>query len=181
MKKLLFPFLLLVIGFCVSCSNQQAGMSDKAKKNLETADAVAKMFETHDWSKTGDYIAADGVDHSGPRGEVKGLDSIKAEFVEFGNSMSDMKNEVVKELADDDYAFQWMKESWTATKDQMGMKAGQKMSAEAIEVSKFNADGKITDHWSFISSGDMMKMMQQMQPGGMGMDTSKMKMDTTKH
>ena len=172
MKKLFLPFLILVVVFCTSCSNQQSGMSDRAKKNLETATAVAKMFESHDWSRTGDYIAADAIDHSGPRGDVKGLDSIKAEFQEFGNSMSDMKNDVVKELADDDYVFQWMKESWTMTKDQMGMKAGTKQNADAIEVSKFNSDGKITDHWSFISMNDMMKMMQMPQ-GNMGVDTTK--------
>ena len=160
MKKLLVPFVILFVVFCTSCSNQQSGMSDRAKKNLETATAVAKMFESHDWSKTGDYIAADAVDHSGPRGEVKGLDNIKAEF-----------NEDV---------FQWMKESWTQTKDEMGMKAGSKMNMDAIEVSKFNSEGKITDHWSFISMNDMMKMMQMPQ-GNMSMDTSKMKMDTTKH
>ena len=171
MKKLLFPSLILFVGFCSSC-NQQSGTSDKAKKNLETAQAVAKMFESHDWSKIGNYIAADGVDHSGPRGEVKGLDSIKAEFADFGNSMSDMKNETVKELADDDYVFQWMKESWTMTRDEMGMKAGTKQNMDAIEVSKFNADGKITDHWSFISMSDMMKMMQMPQ-GNMGMDTTR--------
>jgi len=171
MKKLLFPSLLLFVCFCVSC-NQQSSMSDKAKKNLETAQAVAKMFESHDWSKIGNYIAADGVDHSGPRGEVKGLDSIKAEFNEFGSMMSDSKMETVKELADDDYVFQWMKESWTATKDGMGMKAGQKMSMDAIEVSKFNSDGKVTDHWSFISTNDMMKMMPMPQ-GNMGMDTTR--------
>ena len=144
----------------------------QAKKNLENARAIAKMFETHDYSKVGDYIAADGVDHSGPRGEVKGLDSIKAEFAEFGNSMSGMKNETVKEIADDDYSFQWMKESWTMTKDEMGMKAGTKMHMDAIEVSKFNADSKVTDHWSFISMTDMMKMMQMPQ-GNMGMDTTR--------
>ncbi|TMI84012.1 MAG: nuclear transport factor 2 family protein, partial [Bacteroidetes bacterium] len=145
MKKLLVPFVILFVVFCTSCSNQQSGMSDRAKKNLETATAVAKMFESHDWSKTGDYIAADAVDHSGPRGEVKGLDNIKAQFNEFGNSMSDMKNEVVKEVADDEYVFQWMKESWTQTKDEMGMKAGSKMNMDAIEVSKFNSEGKVTD------------------------------------
>jgi len=172
MKQLLFPLLLLVAGLYISCNSQQSATTDKAKKNLENARAVAKMFETHDYSKVGDYIAADGVDHSGPRGEVKGLDSIKAEFAEFGNSMSGMKNETVKEIADDDYSFQWMKESWTMTKDEMGMKAGTKMHMDAIEVSKFNADSKVTDHWSFISMTDMMKMMQMPQ-GNMGMDTTR--------
>jgi SnoaL-like protein len=180
MKKHSVPLVFVLSVLVISCNNH-SGVSDRARKNLETATAIAKMFESHDWDKVGDYIAPDAVDHSGPRGEVKGLDNIKAEFQEFGNTMSDMKNEVVKELADDDYAFQWMKESWTLTKDDMGMKAGSKMSMDAIEVSKFNADGKLTDHWSFISVNDMMKMMPQGNMGNMGTDTSKMKMDTLKH
>jgi len=189
MKKLLIPSVIFVLGcFLISCNSASTGgMSDKAKKNLETATAIAHMFETNDWSKVGDYIAADGVDHSGMNAEgmpaeVKGLDSIKAEFARMSTMMSDMKNESVKSVADDDYVFQWMTESWTMTKDEMGMKAGSKQTMNAIEVSKFNSDGKVTDHWSFISMGDMMKMMQSSMPqGNMGpvnmppVDSSKMK------
>lgn len=179
MKNLLFPLFLVLLFVCISCNNPQSGMSDKAKKNLETADAVAKMFESGDWSKVGDYIAADAVDHTGMNGgEVKGLDSIKASFVQMSSMMGDLKNEIVKELADDDYVFQWMKESATMKTDAMGMKAGTRNTFDGIEVSKFNSEGKITDHWGFLSTADMMKMMPQ---GNMDIDTSKMKMDTTKH
>jgi predicted ester cyclase len=136
-------------------------MSDKAKKNLASAQAIVKMFESGDFSKVGDYIANDAVDHTGMNGETKGLDNIKAEFNSMGQTMSDMKNDAVKEVADDDYVFQWVKESWTQKKDEMGMKAGSKNSFDVIEVSKFNADSKVTDHWSFINANDMMKMMPQ--------------------
>jgi len=40
----------------------------------------------------------------------------------------------------------------------MGMKPGS-YSYNAIEVSKFNAESKVTEHWSFIDVNDMMKMM----------------------
>src|ERR1700760_1105499 len=107
MKKFLILSFCGLAFLCFSC-NQQAGMSDTAKKNLETADAIVKMFETGDWSKSGDYIATDAVDHSGMDGhDVVGLDSIKASFTRMGTMMSDMKNEVVKEVADDEYTFQW--------------------------------------------------------------------------
>lgn len=160
MKKLVFAASSAI--FClVGCSNKDSGgMSEKAKKNLATAQAVSNSFSSGDHSKLGDYIATDAVDHSGMTGEVKGLDNIKAEFDEFGKTMSDMKNEVVKEIADDDYVFQWMKETSTMKVDAMGMKAGSTNTFNAIEVSKFNADGKITDHWSFTSMNDVMKMMQ---------------------
>jgi hypothetical protein len=189
MKKYLFPSLILLV-FCFGCNNanQSGGMSDKAKKNLENAQAINKMFESGDWSKVGDYLASDAVDHTGmdAKGtptEVKGLDSIKAEFTRMNAMSSDMKNETVKEMADDDYVFQWLKESWTAKTGGMGMTPGKRYTMNAIEVSKFNADGKATDHWSFVNMTDMMSMMPQ--PGntmgnnsnnmGTNPDTSKMK------
>jgi predicted SnoaL-like aldol condensation-catalyzing enzyme len=159
MKKILSIMTACTGIIFYSCSSNGGGMSDTAKKNLASAQAIVKMFETGDWSKTGDYIAADGVEHAGMEGkEIKGLDGIKANFAKMNSMMKDFKNEVIKELADDDYVFQWMKETSTMKMDGMGMKAGSTNTMNAIEVSKFK-DGKITDHWSFIDWNDMMKMM----------------------
>lgn len=188
MKKLVLIACTVCLCFLISCNNDKSGggMSDKAKKNLESANAIAKMFESGDFSKLGNYVAADGVDHSGMKGEIKGVDSMKAAYSEMMKNMGDMKNKTVKELADDDYTFQWMEESFTAKADDpmMGMKAGERKTVNAIEVSKFNSDGKATDHWTFINFGDMMGLMPQ-QPmmnntmPAMG-DTSKMKAGTKK-
>ena len=180
MKNLVLIASLVTACFFISCNGgKSGGMSDKAKKNLESATAIAKMFETGDFSKLGDYVAADGVDHSGMKGEVKGVDSMKAAYAQMMTMMGDMKNKTVKELADDDYVFQWMEETATAKVDDpmTGMKAGSTNTFNAIEVSKFNSDGKATDHWSFISWGDMMKMMPK-PPMDNGMMN---KMDTTKN
>jgi len=176
-KLLLFACIFGSTYFFPSCQSN-GGMSTTARKNLETAQAVAKMFESGDFSKAGDYIAADAVDHAGMNGDVKGLDSIKASFVQMTGMMTDMKNEIVKELADDEYTFQWMKQSSTMKMDAMGMKAGSRNSFDAIEVSKFK-DGKISEHWSFLSSADMSKMMSAMS--NMSMDNMHMKMDTAMH
>lgn len=166
MKKLLVIFSAGFILLLSSCSDKKeaGGMSDRAKKNLEACNAVNKMFEAGDWSKAGDYIAADGIDHAGMNGDIKGLDSIKANFDKMGAMMGNFKNEVVKEMADDDYVFQWMKETMTMKVDAMGMKAGSTHTMNAIEVSKFNKDGKASDHWSFIDWNDMMKMMPPPPP-----------------
>ena len=165
MKKLAFVLSAVITCFILSCSGNK-GMSNKAQKNLDNSKAIAKMFESGDFSKIGDYIAEDAVDHASPRGDVKGLDSLKAMFTGYLGMMSDAKNEVVKGLADDDYSMLWLKQSWTAKVDDpmMGMKAGERGTAESIEVSKHNADGKITEHWSFMSMNDMMKMMQKSMP-----------------
>jgi predicted SnoaL-like aldol condensation-catalyzing enzyme len=170
MKKSL---LMLFAGFCllVSCNskNSGGGMSDAAKKNLEADHAITTMFESGDFSKLGDYIDSNGVDHASMKGDVKGLESIRAEMQEMGKMTSNMKSEVVKELADDDYVMSWKKESGKMNADGMGMKAGDSYSWDIIEVSKFKG-GKATEHWSFMSVNDVMKMMPQ-QP--VPVDTSK--------
>ena len=166
MKKLAFAFSLVVLSCFVTCTNNSAhegDTSEKAKKNLDNTKAIIAMFKTGDFNKAGDHIAANGVDHSGPTGEVKGLDSLKAMFAYMMSTMSNADNEVVKGLADDDYSMVWIKQSWTQKVDDpmMGMKAGQHGDMQSIEVCKHDADGKITDHWSFMSMADMMKMMPQ--------------------
>jgi predicted SnoaL-like aldol condensation-catalyzing enzyme len=174
MKKL-FLFVCTVGCFAFfSCSNNNGGMSDKAKKNLDNARAIAKSFETKDISKLDDYIDKDVVDHAAPGGEAKGIENLKKMFQQMQSVMSDSKMETVKELADDDYVYQWMKESWTQTQEAMGMKPGS-YTFNAIEVSKFNADSKVTEHWSFIDVNDMMKMMP---PTPMNDSTSMNKMDS---
>jgi hypothetical protein len=188
MKKFLIPAMAAMFICLLSCNQpsstaSSAGESDRAKKNLETAKTVSEMFDKNDFSKIGDYIATDAVDHSGMNGEVKGLDSLKKEFEGFASMMKDSKTESVKTVADDDYVFQWNKESWTDAYDdpKMMMKAGEHHTMDAIHVTKHNADGKITDHWGFVSMNDMMKMMgdaMKMMPGGTNMN--KMPMDTTK-
>lgn len=157
-----------------SCSNTNGSTSDKAKKNLDNARAIAKSFETKDISKLDDYIDKDVLDHAAPGGEAKGIDNVKKMFQEMQGSMSGAKMETVKEIADDDYVFQWMKESWTQTKESMGMKPGS-YDFNMIEVSKFNADSKVTEHWSFIDVNDMMKMMPA---APMNDSTSMNKMDS---
>lgn len=175
MKKLFVFICALACLAMFSCTNNSATMSEKARKNLENARAVAKSFETKDISKLDDYIANDVVDHAAQGGESKGIDNLKKMFTQMEGTVTNSKMDIVKEIADDDYVFQWMKESWTQTKESMGMKPGD-YSFNMIEVSKFNADSKITEHWSFIDVNDAMKMMPQPMSG----DSSSMnKMDTT--
>lgn len=140
-------------------------MSDTAQKNMEANNAILKMFETGDWSKVGDYIATDAVDHSGPKGDIVGLDSLKAYFASMGQMMTNMKNEIVKTVGDEEYVMSWVKGSATAKVDmpEWGLKAGQSHGGNSVEVSKFK-DGKVVEHWSFVNANEMMQMMGGAQP-----------------
>jgi predicted ester cyclase len=161
MKKLIFlPLSILCIGF-LSCNNEGT-QSAAAKKNLEAMHGVQKAFDTRDFSKLGDYIAEDAVDHAGESGDIKGLAALKAEYEKMTSAMTDTKSEVIKELADDEYVMSWMRFSGTMKVDMMGYKAGDKYDMKAIELAKFK-DGKAIEHWTFLEPKDMMATMAKMQ------------------
>ena len=179
MKKFLFIILTGVVCYCMSCSNEKSAEANEnpaVQKNLDAANAVVKGIETGDVSKFGDYIAVDGVDHAGEHGDVVGLDSIKAELGKVHNMYSNLKMDVIKQLADSEYVFQWIQFSGTCTVASMGMPAGTKVDMSSVEVSKFK-DGKATEHWGFMNMADMAKMMPQSGMDHMMMDK---KMDSTK-
>lgn len=165
MKKILFSTTIALLCFCVSCDNDkdEHQLSDKAEKNLEASRAITKCFETKDFSKLGDYIAEDAVDHAGENGDIIGLENMKAEFTRMVEGIENPKSEVIKELADDDYVMSWMRFTGTLKTDMMGMKAGDKYDMSAIELSKFK-DGKAIEHWTFMQPADMMQMMGSMPP-----------------
>ncbi len=145
-------FFLLVIAVCstfISC-NSDGGMSAKAKKNMEVNTAIMKAYEAGDFSKMNEYLAADAVDHGGENGDVKGVDSIVSEMKRYRAMMPDMKSEIIKELADDDYVFSWGKFSGTMN--------GKMTNMTSVDVTKFK-DGKAVEHWVFMNPADMMAMM----------------------
>jgi len=172
----------LCIGL-VSCSDKGGGgMSDAAKKNLDAMHGVQKCFETKDFSKIGDYIAADAVDHTSMSGkDVKGLDSIKAEMTRMAGMSEGDKTEIIKELADDEYVMSFCRYTGTSKTDEGGMKAGAKFDMMAVEIVKFK-DGKAIEHRSMADMAEMMKMMASANAKPMDQpmtDTAK-KMDAMK-
>ncbi|HEY1870234.1 MAG TPA: hypothetical protein VGG71_04205, partial [Chitinophagaceae bacterium] len=68
-----------------------------------------------------------------------------------------------------DYVFSLTKFTGTNVVPSMGAPAGTHFDMNSVEVSKFNKDGKATDHWSYMSMNDAMKMM-----GGGNMNMNKM-------
>ncbi len=158
MKKILFAAFAGLLCFFISCSSKDAGskMSDTAKKNLEASHVVSDAFTTGDVSKIDDVIASDFVDHT-DRGDM-GRDSLKAMIKMMHSATADMKTEIIKELADDEYVMSWMR--FTGTSDgSLGMPKGP-YSMTAIETVRFK-DGKAVEHWGFMEPREMMKMMPQ--------------------
>lgn len=162
-----------------ACKDEGAATkeNDKAQKNLEAARTVAKAFETGDAALLDGVVAEDFIDHT-ERGEVKGRDSLKAMVNMLHANMKDMKMEAIREVADDDYVFQWMR--YTGTSDgSMGMPPGP-YDMKVVEVARME-NGMVKEHWAYMDMSEMMKMMGAPPPGAMppAMDSSKM-MDHSK-
>jgi hypothetical protein len=161
--------IIMLLSACNSNSGTATPPADNssatAKKNTETARAINKAVITGDVNSLGNWIAADGIDHAGDHGDVKGLDSIKASLANLGKAVTDMKTDYIHELADDEYVFQWVKQSGTMKLPGWGLKAGDHYGVDAIEISRFNKEGKSTEHWEFMQLATLMQMMGGQQPG----------------
>jgi predicted SnoaL-like aldol condensation-catalyzing enzyme len=171
MKKNLFPLVCLAL-FCMSCNNASKpvvttdtpaagnGSSPMAQKNLDAMHVVDKAFATGDVSGLDSVLATNFVDHT-ENGDMN-ADSLKAGIKSMHASGKPMKMEMIKELADDEYAFAVMHYTGTGGAG-TGMPDGP-YDMHAIELVKFS-NGKATEHWSYLKASEVMQMMHAMMPG----------------
>lgn len=165
MRNLILLLFIVVCGACVSCNNETDGMSATAKTNLAVNDSIMKAYEAGDFSKMGNYIASDAVDHGGETGDIKGLDNIVSEMKRYRSMMPDMKVISSRSVADDEYVFTWGKVSGTMN--------GKVTEMSSVDISKFK-DGKAVEHWVYMDPKEMAAMMQTMpQQNMMPADSTK--------
>jgi predicted SnoaL-like aldol condensation-catalyzing enzyme len=156
MKKLVF-LLGLFCFILAGCDFKSSGPSAAALRNLDATKNIRNAIANKDMAKLGEYIAADCIDHSGDHGDIKGLDSIKAQ-IQVWRAMADEKTETVKELADDDYVMSWGHHTGKYLTTGYGHKPGDVFDLQEIEVIRYK-DGKAVEHWSMMPPADVMKMM----------------------
>lgn len=185
MKKLLAIAFVAATFFMTACSNSgESGTASSSSsgnsagdKNIATVHAINDAISSGDVGKLDQYIAADGVDHSGENGkEIKGLDSIKASLKHMHDDYKDLKLTSIQDAAGGDYVFSLTNFKGTSTTASMGAPAGTNFDMTSVEVVKFNSDGKATDHWGYVSMNDAMKMMGGGNMNMMKKDTSMKKM-----
>ena len=163
-KELLFilaclPILSFTCGNCSQSSTASAPPSSPnsmAEKNLAASRTVNKAFETGDASLIDSAVAADFVDHT-DRGDMN-RDSLKAMVVGLKTHFPDMKTEVIKEVADNDYVFSLVR--YTGNSDgSMDMPKGP-YDMHVLHVVRCK-DGKGVEHWEYMQPKEMMAMMPQ--------------------
>jgi predicted ester cyclase len=160
MKKLFYSLLAAFAIIVASCSTKKENtMSATATKNLEAMKGVVKCFESKDFSKLGDYVAEDCIDHYWDR-ELKGLKEMKAEYEKWIGMSDNSPIRTVTEFANDEYVILWTSFEETMKTTDMNMKVGEKLKKTDIEIGRFK-DGKIVEHWTYIEPAAMLKMMPQ--------------------
>ena len=186
MKKLFLVTAGIIFCFLMSCkeSTSTGTESTQAEKNKSNSKEVNRAIETGDVSKLDSFMAKDIVDHSGPNGDIKGIDSIKSLFLQIHNHVDNIKIESIANATDGDYDFDLNRFTGTTNSAFMGMPPNTKIDMRSVDVVKIK-DGKAVEHWGFVDPKDMMKMMPNNMNMGDTMRTgmgNKMgeKMDTSK-
>lgn len=164
MKKMFFA--VLAASFFLASCNQTKVAGEKTdnpsvQKNLDADHAISKAFETGDVSKLDEVVAADVLDHS-DMGDKKGIDSLKAMIKWMHDNLKDMKMETKREWADDEYVATWERYYGSNPDGAGGMPKGP-YDMQGVEVTKYK-DGKAVEHWGFMNSQDVSKMMSSMMP-----------------
>jgi predicted SnoaL-like aldol condensation-catalyzing enzyme len=162
-----FAFVALLLSSCNG--DKKAGSSDSSslkEKNLSSSHIVNKAFETGDTGMIDSAVASDFVDHT-DKGDMN-RDSLKAMIKMVHATNKDMKMDMIKEIADDEYVFSLM--HFTGTSDGSMMPAGP-YDMKGMEVVKFK-DGKASEHWEYMEPAEMMKMMAKMPDAEMGKNTT---------
>ena len=82
MNKLTLIVATALLGSFTSCvSKKQDCISETTKKNIAAMHGIFNCFNTADFSKLGDYVAEDCIDHSsGGKEDIKGLAQMKANY-----------------------------------------------------------------------------------------------------
>ncbi|HEX6334574.1 MAG TPA: nuclear transport factor 2 family protein [Flavisolibacter sp.] len=174
MKRFLFACTVLVA--LISCNDASvAGASEDndhakiAESNAEKTKAVYRAIETGDVSGMDSLFSSDVVDHNGGMNgeDVKGLDSVKALLARIHNYFDGLKIEMLHHAtsADGQYHYSTSRMTGKAKENPWGMPVGMDMDDTSVDVIKMK-DGKCTDHWGFMSMGDMHEMMKGMSGGG---------------
>jgi predicted ester cyclase len=171
MRIMLLPawaFALFAFASCnTSADNKVAApsTSSQAQKNIDADKIISEAFESGDAGKLDGVVASDFVDHT-DMGDKKGIDSLKSGLNMIHSQFKDMKMELKRQWADDEYVVDWTRYTGTNPTAMMGMPAGP-FDIKGMEVTRF-MNGKAVEHWFFDDSqmvADWMKGMQGMGTG----------------
>lgn len=179
-KKNILSVFATFLFFCISCKNSSTASynvkeNSLAQKNLDAWHVVRMAFANGTPNAIDTVIADDYIDHKSS-GDVVGRDSVKANITRTHSNFKDLKMELIKELADNDFGFFWMHFAGSSIGTPTVPAGSSDM--HTIEVVKFQ-NGKAAEHWQYRDINEMMKMMEAGRNNNnkMAQDTTRIKMN----
>lgn len=160
MKNILITVIVLAVIACSNKSADNVSNNSLAQQNIEAVHNIRKAFETGDTSLINKSVDADFVDHKDV-GDIKGIDSLKALVLASHEHIKNLKADVTKELADNEYVMTWVQFSGTGD-GQVGTTQGD-FDVRGVQITKFK-NGKAIEHWEAMDMRDVAKMMQRIAP-----------------
>ena len=165
MKKGSFVFAagLLLLASCnhfKAATGTGGETANTNEKNLENHNAILRGIERGDVKGFDSLMSKDIVDHEANNGrDVVGLDSNKAYLGSLHNYFDHLKIDVLESATSPDgqYFFATVHITGKAKANPWGVPVGTEMDETDVDLIKIK-DGKATDHWSFESTKDIMKM-----------------------
>jgi predicted SnoaL-like aldol condensation-catalyzing enzyme len=137
----------------ISVSGQQKEVTNGNTQNLTAAQLVNKAYQTGDTVTIKSVIAPAFIDHT-ERGDI-GLDKFTKMIAYVHKAYPDMKAEIIREFADEDYVFSLL--HFTGTSKGNAGTADGSYDLHTIEVYKFE-NGKIVEHWAYTQMKEVMKL-----------------------
>lgn len=152
MNKLILIFLSQLFSIDQSfCQKMTINNENIAAHNIAVTLAIDHAFLAGDVSKLDLYIAPDAIDYSSS-GNIIGLGAIKQFFIKAHAGIGDMKHEIIRTYADNEYVFQWM-HVWGTNTDQSGPPVGSKYDVTIVGETRFRG-GKAIEYREYIQKRD---------------------------
>ncbi len=132
-----------------------------AEDNKKTARRLVKDgINTGNWAVMEEIIAPGAVDHSLPPGIPNNREGFKMFMAGFRAAFPDLTYTIEDEMADGDKVYNRSMGTGTMKGDFQGMKAsGKKATWQEMHVVRFDASGKVVEHWATV---DQVSMLTQL-------------------
>ena len=130
-------------------------------QNLKAAQGLTQCILSNELDKLGQYLSPTAINHAGRTGDVVDLDSIRSDLSMIHRVSSNLHAHVIKEVADGEYVFQWIKFSGTSTSPERGG-VGKVFESTTLQILRFE-NGLVMEHWEYREPKEVLKMLSSMK------------------
>ena len=139
-----------------------------AAENKKSARRLVEGISTGHLEVIDEVIAPNAVEHALPPGLPANREGFRMFFTGFRAAFPDLTYKIEDELSDGDKVMHRVTGSGTMKGDFQGMKANNKKASwQEMHIARFDASGKLVEHWGTADQVDMLTQLGFMpQHGG---------------